>query len=139
LDGADLTGADLREADLSQARLIGADLRAARLAGAHLDRTVLVGADLDPGGLTRAASTFGTALPSSPAQVQLGSTSSISAVAAIHGGDILPSGHADGTVRLWDPGTGKLLAPWWRQTRGGRCCSRTAAINCTASPLACGG
>ncbi|MGH3697805.1 MAG: NACHT domain-containing protein [Pseudonocardiaceae bacterium] len=108
-DGADLTGADLREADLRRARLIGADLRAARLAGARMDRAVLVGADLDPWGLTGAASTFGTALPSSPAQMQLGSTSSISAVAAIHGGDILATGHADGVVRLWDPTTGAAL------------------------------
>ncbi len=125
-DGADLTGADLREADLSQARLIGADLRAARLAGAVLDRAVLVGAELDPWGLTGAAGTFGTALPGSPAQVQLGSSSPISALAAIHGGDILATGHADGTVRVWDPATGARCAPWkatptgskrWRWTR----------------------
>ncbi|MGH3687485.1 MAG: pentapeptide repeat-containing protein [Pseudonocardiaceae bacterium] len=109
LNGADLTGADLREADLSRARLIGADLRATRLAGAQLDRAVLVGATLDPGGLDEAASTFGTALPGLPAQVQLGSTSPIGALAAIHGGDILTTGHDDGTVRLWDPVTGVSL------------------------------
>ncbi|MGH3888567.1 MAG: WD40 repeat domain-containing protein [Pseudonocardiaceae bacterium] len=109
LDGADLTGADLREADLSRARLIGADLRATRLAFARLDRAVLVGADLDPWGLTGTASTFGTASPGSPAQVQLGSSSPIRAIATIHGGDILATGHADGVVRLWDPATGTAL------------------------------
>ncbi|MGH3834315.1 MAG: NACHT domain-containing protein, partial [Pseudonocardiaceae bacterium] len=109
LDGADLTGADLREADLSRARLIGADLRAARLAGARLDRAVLVGADLDPWGLTGTASTFGTASPGSSTQVQIESTAPSGAVAAIHGGDILATGDNDGTVRLWDPGTGAAL------------------------------
>ncbi|MGH3900563.1 MAG: pentapeptide repeat-containing protein, partial [Pseudonocardiaceae bacterium] len=120
LDGADLTGADLREADLSQARLIGADLREACLTGARLDRAVLVGADLDPGGLTEAASTFGTASPNSPAQVQLGSTAPIGAIATIHGGDILATGHDDGTVRLWDPGTGAALRTLEGHTGGVR-------------------
>ncbi len=119
LDGADLTGADLREADLSQARLIGADLQRARLTGAQLDRAVLVGATLDPGALDGAASTFGTAFPSAPAQVQLGSTSPISAVAAIHSGDILATGHNDGTVRLWDPATGAALRHPARPPRPG--------------------
>jgi len=102
LDRADLTGADLREADLTQARLIGADLREARMTGARLDRAVLVGATLDPGALATTASTFGTAVPGSPAQVQMGHASTVNAVAAAPGG-LLATGHADGAVRLWDP------------------------------------
>ena len=109
LDHADLTGADLRKANLSRARLIGADLRGADLTEARLDRAVLVGTTQDPGLLDAAASTFGTAAPDAPAQAQLGSASPVNAVAAVHGGDILATGHDDGVVRVWDPGTGAAL------------------------------
>ena len=108
LDGADLTDADLGDADLTQARMIGADLRDACLTGARLDRAVLVGATLDPGALAMTASTFGTAVPGSLAQVQRGPASTVNAVTAVPGG-ILATGHDDGTVRLWDPTTGAAL------------------------------
>ena len=72
------------------------------MTGARLDRAVLVGATLDPGALATTASTFGTAVPGSPAQVQMGHASTVNAVAAAPGG-LLATGHADGAVRLWDP------------------------------------
>ena len=47
LSGANLRGADLRDANLSDAYLSGADLRGANLRGANLRDANLSGADLD--------------------------------------------------------------------------------------------
>jgi len=120
LDHADLTGADLRDADLRRARLIGANLRTARLDGARLDRAVLVGADLGPDSLRGSASTFGAAFDGVSAQAQLGTDSAVLALASLADGDLLATGHIDGSVRLWDPVTGGAVRTLTGHTGGVR-------------------
>jgi hypothetical protein len=109
LEDADLAGADLTDADLTQAWLVGADLRGARLGGARLDRAVLAGADLDEGALAGVGSAAGTALPGGAVTTQVVGQSSTYAVVGLMHGELIATGHSDGTVRLWDPGTGQPL------------------------------
>ncbi|WP_437763209.1 pentapeptide repeat-containing protein [Sorangium sp. So ce764] len=101
LRGATLTGADLRGADLSFARLVGADLTGAELAGAALRGAKLVGAS----GVAIASLAAEGAAPPRPSGADLMMwmpASWCNAVAWNPWGDLLATGHADGSVRLWD-------------------------------------
>ena len=108
LDGADLSeavlsAADLRGAVLTGARLLGADLRGAHLAECVLRRAKLVGAHLDADALEECEHT-GCA-PPQPARITAlvaASASPCFTVAWSPDGVWLASGHADGSIRLWD-------------------------------------
>ncbi|WP_437668911.1 SIR2 family protein [Sorangium sp. So ce131] len=106
LSRARLGGANLRAAELSFARLLGADLRDASLAGARLRAAELVGAELSEGALDGCV-TAGAAMPE-PAHVEpmIAPASDCSAVAFSPDGVFLASGHANGSVRIWDLVTG---------------------------------
>ena len=110
LSRAVLTGATLDDVQADGASLLGADLRSASLRGASLRYAKLIGARMDEGALP-ACDTFGAALPGmAAAEPTLASASSpCRAVAAHPRGDLLASGHADGSVRIWDPLTGREL------------------------------
>ena len=109
LDKADLRDADLTGTDLSQARLLGADLRGALLDGATLRRAALTAVKIEPTALDVTRDAFGAALPNLPVMPQVDSRSSVTAVAAMPRGDLLCTGHHDGSVRVWDAATGALV------------------------------
>jgi hypothetical protein len=115
LTGARLGGADLAGADLTGAALLGADLRGATLRGATLRRCKLVGVTVASNGGAPAdafegCDTFGAALTAPEAFQPTWTCGSLClAVAFNAGGDLIASGHADGTVRLWDAETGTAL------------------------------
>jgi uncharacterized protein YjbI with pentapeptide repeats len=108
LDSADLSqavlnGADLRQAKLSGAKLLGVDLRGAQLAGSILRRARLVGAHLDEGALNICDHTgYAPPVPEHITALITPSASSCSAVAWSPDGIWLASGHADGSIRMWD-------------------------------------
>ncbi|WP_437313043.1 SIR2 family protein [Sorangium sp. So ce385] len=106
LSRARLGGANLRGAELSFARLLGADLRDASLAGARLRAAELVGAEISPGALDGCLTT-GAAMPE-PEHVEpvIAPASDGHAVAFSPDGEFLASGHANGSVRIWDLATG---------------------------------
>ncbi|WP_437331697.1 SIR2 family protein [Sorangium sp. So ce394] len=106
LSRARLGGANLRSAELSFARLLGAELRDASLAGARLRAAELVGAEISPGALDGCLTT-GAAMPE-PEHVEpmIAPASDGHAVAFSPDGEFLASGHANGTVRIWDLATG---------------------------------
>ena len=99
--GASLVGADLRRANLTQADLNNADLTLANLLGTSIDWTAS-----KPRSLRRArfidAETRPAAALTTPA-------SGIRSVAWNVHGDLLATGHDDGTVRLWDVASGEEL------------------------------
>ncbi|WP_437565954.1 SIR2 family protein [Sorangium sp. So ce542] len=106
LSRARLGGANLQGAELSFARLLGADLRDASLEGARLRAAELVGAEISPGALDGCLTT-GAAMPD-PAHVEpmIAPASDGHAVAFSPDGEFLASGHANGSVRIWDLATG---------------------------------
>ncbi|WP_437757499.1 pentapeptide repeat-containing protein [Sorangium sp. So ce1389] len=107
LRDASLTGADLRGADLSFARLVGADLTGADLEGAALRGAKLVGAR---GGTVAPIAAEGAAPPRpSGADLIWMLTSACNAVAWSPRGDLLATGHDDGSVRLWDAFSGQAI------------------------------
>ncbi|WP_437815759.1 pentapeptide repeat-containing protein [Sorangium sp. So ce1078] len=107
LHNALLTGADLRGADLSFARLVGADLTGADLEGATLRGAKLVGAR----GVAVAPLAAEGAAPPRPAGADLMwmLASACNAVAWSPSGDLLATGHHDGSVRLWDAVSGQAI------------------------------
>ncbi|MGK3960997.1 pentapeptide repeat-containing protein [Sorangium sp. So ce118] len=107
LTRANLSGADLSGTDLSSARLLGADLRGARLEGAVLRAAKLVGAQLDSGAFERLDAT-GAALPDAtlPKPRVTRRAPSCVALGWSDDGRTLASAHEDGTISLWDSGTG---------------------------------
>ncbi|XXX78777.1 pentapeptide repeat-containing protein [Sorangium sp. So ce134] len=107
LHGASLIGADLRGADLSFARLVGADLTGAALEGATLRGAKLVGAR----GLAVAPLAAEGAAPPRPSGADLMwmLASACSAVAWNASGDLLATGHHDGSIRLWDAVSGQAV------------------------------
>ncbi|WP_437807069.1 pentapeptide repeat-containing protein [Sorangium sp. So ce1078] len=114
LVGADLTrarlsGADLSGADLSGARLLGADLRRARLEGAVLRAAKLVGARLDSGAL-EGLDAAGAALHGMSPQPQVTRRApSCVALAWSEDGRTLASAKEDGSLVLWEIGTGRPI------------------------------
>ena len=106
LSGADLRGADLRGADLTGARLDGASLIRARLDGANLEGASLSGtrtfgavkdgAPLHPAALSRA-----TPIP-------VLDPDRATCITWTEGAILV--GHAGGSVRVWDPGSSRLLS-----------------------------
>ncbi|MCP4548013.1 MAG: NACHT domain-containing protein, partial [bacterium] len=106
LSRADLRGADLRHADLSRARLLGADLQQAKLEGSVLRQAKLVGAAVDADALPN-DQLFGAALPHPEVTLSWVATSSpCNAVAWSPNQTLLATGHADGSVRIWEFVTG---------------------------------
>jgi WD40 repeat protein/3',5'-cyclic AMP phosphodiesterase CpdA len=107
-----LAYATLERADLRSARLLGADLRGARLQGANLRRAKLIGTQLtDPEADFVECDTFGAALPTmcTPEPTLATAASPAVAVAMHPTGEVIVTGHSDGTVRIWDPLTGTEL------------------------------
>ena len=121
LDAACLAGADLSRCVLANASLEHADLTGARLLQANLEGTKLAGASLRRAVLSgsRRQTSFpddcdltGAALPDDRrATPCLAPPLASSYCAAWHPTlDVLASGHADGSVRLWDAASGKALS-----------------------------
>jgi WD40 repeat protein len=116
LKGASLKNADLRGADLSFARLEKADLRQAKLDGAILRYAKLIGMQVSPGALD-SLDTFGAApiVPSLAHAATLPPLLGCNAVAVSPDGGLIASGHASGTLVLWDAATGAALRAWVAQ------------------------
>jgi WD40 repeat protein/nucleoside phosphorylase len=108
LSGADLSGADLRGSDMSFARLVGADLRGANLKMARLRGAKLVGAQ----GVAFERLTAVGAAPPVPSEAEptlMSLPSGCNTVAWSSFGDIMASGHDDGSLRLWDVVSGHAI------------------------------
>lgn len=104
-----LAKARLAHANFSEARMAGVNLLGADLTGAVLRRAVLVGAQVDQSILT-GVDTFGAAQPVDALAVPcLGRAAECSSVAWHPNLGLLGTGHADGTVRLWEVESGKEL------------------------------
>lgn len=114
LDSARLVGTVLSGADLTDAWLTGADLTDAHLTGATLDRAVLPSAIVDTDAL--AGARIRRAVVSSAAELDVPDCQHPEARATVvaTSGDLVATGHHDGSVRLWDAATGMLLqeVPW---------------------------
>ncbi|UQA61258.1 pentapeptide repeat-containing protein [Polyangium aurulentum] len=136
LEGASLAGASLASADLSRAqlqtadlsgavlaraRLLGADLRGANLLGASLRGAKLVGARIPS---LEGADAEGAA-PPRPASFEPTwlAESVCNAVAFAPSGELIASGHDDGSVRIWDAATSQAIRVL---------AAHTAAVTCIA-------
>jgi WD40 repeat protein/uncharacterized protein YjbI with pentapeptide repeats/3',5'-cyclic AMP phosphodiesterase CpdA len=110
LTGAILAGAVLDGADVRGASLVGADLHGAKLDRTTLRRAKLTAARLDTGALS-GCDTFGAAPADDLAPEPIMGTPALPAMAlAFHpAGDLLVTGHNDGSIRLWDPAAGVEL------------------------------
>ncbi len=135
LTGADLRGADLTGADLTGARLLGADLAGARLGGARLDRAALIGGTMPANAVAELGSSAGTALPDAAVRLYVAKQSPVRSTVAFPGGNLLVTGHADGSVRLGDPERGT----WLRVLRGHRGAVRALAVDPAGAWLASAG
>jgi WD40 repeat protein/nucleoside phosphorylase len=122
LRGAVLAGADLTDADLSFANLVNADLSEAKLTG-----TRLLGAKLldvkGRSGVGRASlARAGAAVFAMPVMEEITLVpAGCSAITYHPGGHVLAAGHDDGTVRMWDAGTGRELRGQSGHIAGVRC------------------
>ncbi len=138
LRGADLSkaylrGADLRDADLTGARLLGADLREARVEGAILRRCAAVGAQADAGLENLLPSD--AALPDpGPIRPWVGTASPCYAVTWDHYGELVVTGHGDGSVRIWDAASGREI----RRLKGHQNSVRSVAFSPDGNALASG-
>ena len=104
LSRARLAGADLSHADLTAARLLGTDLSRAHLEGCVLRRTALVGATVGA-----FDGDFEGSAPPVPREVLpwVARASPYHAVAWDPRGELLASGHDDGSVSVWDVAAGE--------------------------------
>ncbi len=131
LIGADLSGANLEDARLYRANLTNAKLAGAKLAKADLRITRLLKADLTGAQGLESAALFRTNLagaklpevfdpakvdpygvgvvPRRPEPVWAGTAMTCHCVAWNDTGELLAAGFGDGTVRLFDTGSGELL------------------------------
>lgn len=111
LSKASAVGVNFEGADLSMARLLGTDLRQARFDGARLSMMVrLVGASLDAGAIGERD--LALAAPPIPPIVEARSDSPAAPCAAAAfspEGALMASGHADGSVRLWEARSGQPI------------------------------
>ena len=105
LDDTVLVNAVLDLADLRDARLLRADLTGATLTGARFDCAVLLGAIVDETALA-SATTWGAALPDAKPVPQFAGQSPIHAMTGLRHGEFLVTGHDDGSVRIWNTGSG---------------------------------
>ncbi len=128
-----LERADLRGADLTGARLLGANLRGAFLEGATLRRAALAGAAMED---TSGEADLTGSAPPKPDVVEpwLATVSPCQSVAWDPSGEILATGHDDGSVRFWDPGAGREL----RRLVGHRAVVRSLAFSPDGKSLASG-
>jgi hypothetical protein len=123
LRGAMLCGADLTDADFTRANLVGVDLTdlgAGRPRSLHRMKLIgaypvaqatglLEGAGHSIGWLTRGAS---------PWPAIRSSASNVLTVAWHPAGDVMATGHADGSVRLWDVDNGQEIRRFEGHTQG---------------------
>ncbi|WP_437932444.1 pentapeptide repeat-containing protein [Sorangium sp. So ce291] len=110
LSRASAVGATFEEADLATARLCGADLRRARFTGARLWLTRFVGATLDSGAITeRDLPVVAPPIPHLIEACAESPAAQCTCIAFNPGGDLMASGHADRSVRLWDVESGKQI------------------------------
>lgn len=115
LDGACLVNTVLSGADLTDAWLIGADLTGAHLTAARLDRAVLTRATVDENTLASASIRRAAVTPDAQPRVLTGEDPEDKATVIAATDDLVATGHNDGSIRLWDAGTGMLLHEhrWW--------------------------
>jgi WD40 repeat protein/nucleoside phosphorylase len=123
LRGADLRGANLRRADMAGAKLAGADGTGAELAFARLMGAELSGARGLAAARMRGAKLVGARGVEVEGLLEVGAVppgvgealpmmvpaAPCYAVAWNQAGDLLASGHDDGSVRLWDVVTGEAI------------------------------
>ncbi len=111
LANTNLAGADLRGADLTGVRMVGGDLGGAQVSHSRWNRAALLGvAGLDDGMRTPELA-VAAVTGRDHADAMLAISEDVSSVAFSPDGTLLATTSRDGTVRLWDPGTGA-----WRAT-----------------------
>ncbi len=111
LEGANLEGARLEDADLSFVQLQGAELGGAvGLVAKQVRGAKLVGAKrMEAAGLLE----VGAAPPAPRGAEPMWAVMAVcSVVAWIPSGDLVASGHDDGSVRLWDAISGQAIRKW---------------------------
>ncbi len=112
--GADLSRTDLNHLDAQEASFRGAILREANLTFARLTRADLSDSDMDGvqttgAGFLEVAGPQGTPPAALTLRVQTGHSSGIKSVDWSPDGLCVATGSGDGTIKLWDAASGRLL------------------------------
>lgn len=100
--------ADLRDADLSLSQFAGADLSGAKLKGVRFTGASILGV-LVPSEIPYPASAGPSRAHGLELLLQVGHTSRITSVAWSPNGVCLANGSQDGTIKIWNTGSGRLL------------------------------